>query len=284
MSEAEAKRALILDSTQIDAYLTCPRYWYYGHAKQLVRADAEPPRPIMMGTYGHKLLEIYYKAKLDGSCTNLSQSIDKVLSFNPPINILPLEPTDREAVKKAFRLYAYTYSASDIKPLMEDTVEIGFSHKLYEDDSWIYILEGRIDLIGTLIGETLFMDHKFQLRSKNLYKKAIQFRNYALASDKLLGVINYIRLTKEVTKDTFNRELISFTKPELAWWRCELISIYHNIRESIESAHYKQNWSACSGKYGYECEFTQLCEERSIESRKVRESAFYKIKEEWKPW
>lgn len=279
-----SKRALILDSTQLDAYLACPRYWQLGHAKQLELTTKEPSRPIIMGTFGHKLLEIYYKSKVDGSCTSLTQAIDKVISFNPAVEILPLETPDREIVRKAFRLYTYTYSHDDIRPLLEETVEVGFSLKLYEDDSWIYILEGRIDLLGTLANVQVYMDHKFQLRTKDLYKKAIQFRNYALATDKLLGVINYIRLTKEVTKDTFKRQLISFTKSELTWWRCELINIYDSIRESIETDRYDQNWSACSGKYGYACEFTQLCEEHSLEARSAKQAAFYKIKELWKPW
>lgn len=281
-----AKRALILDSTQIDAALTCLRYWNFSHARQLEPCAKEPPRPIIMGTYGHKLLEIFYKAKVDGSCTSLTQAIDKCLSFNPDSadEQFPLEAPDRELVKKQFRLYTYTYSGSDIVPFMPETVEVGFSLKLYEDDFWIYILEGRIDLLGTLNGQELFMDHKFQLRTKDLYKKAIQFRNYALASDKLMGIINYVRFTKEVTKDTFHRTVISFTRPELEWWHRELITIYDKIRDSVETGCYSPNYASCSGKYGYPCEFTQVCEEPGPALREARLSSLYQIKKEWKPW
>ena len=135
------------------------------------------------------------------------------------------------------------------------------------------------------------MDHKFQLRSRDLYKKTIQFRNYALVMYETMGIttgiVNYVRLTKSVTKDTFKRELTQFNSLELAEWKRNLISIYDSIFDSILIVYegiYDKNWSACSGKFGYPCDFTPLCEEYNEDIKKAKQTQLYTVREEWKPW
>lgn len=286
------KKALILDSTQIESFLTCPEHWNLSSQQQL-ELPGEIRRPMIMGTYGHKLLEIYYKECATG---NSKTAAETALAFNidEPESRFPLEKPDRELVKRQFTLYTYTYrtcatrfehSREDIIPDGAEAVEVGFSEKIFEDDFWVYILEGRIDILGILAGQHCFIDHKFQLRSKDIYKKAIQFRNYAMVTKQSLGIINYIRFTKEVTKDTFSRVPISFSKQELDWWRRELLNTFRNVALSIETSgnYFEHRWSSCSGKYGYPCEFTSICEELTPELRQAKKG-LYQIKKEWKPW
>lgn len=304
------KQALILDSTQIDAYLTCPQLWFYGHKERLTPAMGYPTGDAMsMGTLGHKFLELYYKAMAEG--LGQQAGIDRAQDFNPDEESclycnkpkvyhprescidfeskpFPLDKPSRAAVLQRFREYTYTYSQRDIEPISPALVEVGFSHLLFEDADKQYILEGRMDLIGSLAGTRLWTDHKFQLRSRNLYKKSIQFRNYGLVAYETMGLtmglVNYIRLTKGITKDTFSRDIITFNAPELAMWKQTLIDIYDTIYSEQMNGTYPKNWSACSGKFGYPCDFTPLCEESNEGIIKAKHDNLYTIREEWKPW
>ena len=323
------KQILILDSTQIDAFLTCPQLWDYGQKQRLTPCTGAPTgEAMLMGTLGHKYLELYYKAKAEGKsqvqaigaaedwdpdretcleCGENKESTKHLIdgyediggegciplhTFTP--KPFPLEKPRRYEVLQRFREYSYTYTQKDIEPISPAHVEVGFSHLLYEDAERVYILEGRVDLIGKVghnsvwIDIPVWMDHKFQLRSRDLYKKSIQFRNYALVMYETMGIttgiVNYVRLTKSVTKDTFKRELTQFNSLELAEWKRNLISIYDSIFDSIHEDIYDKNWSACSGKFGYPCDFTPLCEEYNEDIKKAKQTQLYTVREEWKPW
>lgn len=324
------KQTLILDSTQIASFLECPRLWNFSYRENLELrprdGGADQNRPLLMGTYGHKLLEIYYKVK---SKEGALKAVDAALAFDPDAICecghengehhkdlesnerfscnydeckceqykqveFPLPLADRAAVTKRFREYCYTYANNDFQPHDESTVEVGFSYKLHEDDTKLYVLEGKIDLLGTDASgqQNIIMDHKYQLRTHTLYAKSVQFRNYALATDHRMLIINYIRLTKEVTKDTFQRQIASFTLPELEWWKRQLISVYDRVAAAQSCAatvnNYwlsdfsNPNWASCSGRFGYPCHFTPLCEEPHM--AQYKKGSLYQVKKEWRPW
>lgn len=322
------KQTLNLDSSQIATFLDCPRKWYRSYIQRLTHVSGPPKEAMVMGTYGHALLDIYYKElarnggdtyeafkkaepfepELSLHCRNCDKVRgnhftknlycqepydfqDELKTFNPAPFPLTLE--SRKLVKKRFEQYTLQYSAvKDIIPTSPDHVEVGFTHLLYEDDYYLFTLEGRIDLLGTLQGVPCIMDHKFQMRQNPLNSRAIQFKNYSLVTDIDMFVINYIRLTKEINQTTFQRQLTSFTKPFRELWRLQLIAVFKRIaraiKESEENPYYwltsdsEPHWSSCDGKYGYTCEFIPLCEEPTLVEQKIQN--LYHIKEEWKPW
>lgn len=279
------KQTVILDSTQISAFLECERIWQFAYRENLTLTAAAPKIPMAQGTYGHKLLELYYKAKASGCDTTAARLT--ALEFKLPEDF-PFKQDSPEAqiVRKRFNEYIFTYLKGDITPINSEAIELGFSHKLYEDEYYLFILEGKIDLIGEIHGIKCFMDHKFQARRHDLYSKSVQFRNYALVTGYNTAVINYIRLTKEVTGETYQRSLASFTSHEMRCWKDALIGIFRRVADSIYEQP-KPNWSACSGKYNYNCEFTSLCEELlPLDNSliKAKKETLYQIKQEWKPW
>ena len=328
-----SKQIVIADSTQIAAFLQCERLWNYEHRQRLVPLEAGTSDAISMGSYGHKLLEIYYNSIIDGKgaehginaarafdidnfiCT-CSHSIDYHRELISPTSIpqececnaqscncelfepvrFPLDAVDRQTVLNRFEEYCYIQAARSniIHPAH---TEVGFSELLYEDADRMYILEGRIDLIGTYGSngneQQVIVDHKFQLKEKRLYKKMIQFRNYAMVAKANLMLLNMIRLAKGVTPRTFETIPISFTDVEHQWWRRELISIYDRMAEilpsqfmDVEEREPLPNWSSCSGMYGYECNYTRLCEPTEQEPTllEAKKQALYKIKPVWSPW
>lgn len=318
------KVTLILDSTQITDFLTCPSLWAFGHRERLEPVGSEAKEAMTIGTYGHKLLELWYKGKAGGKgpieaigvalaydfdketcrcqhskenhaqgygidleahkhCTHIGCQCQ---SFEP--STFPLDLPVRELVRQRFREYTYTYSYKDIEPHSPDTVEVGFSYPLHEDNSRCYVLEGRIDLLGKLDSQSIWLDHKFQMRQHTIYNKSIQFRNYAMVCNLSVGIINYVRMTKGVTKDTFSRQVVSFSPDEHRRWKTELIGIYDAVAGALAARDFNdvslKNRASCPGRFGYSCQFTPLCEEANAELIEIKKKNMYQVKPVWSPW
>lgn len=287
------KKTLILDSTQIHRYLECPRAWFLKHTKFLELNGSENV-PLHMGSYGHVILENYYKKRASG--------IPMLVALEESLN-LPARNLDEDSIQTVKRIivsYVNHYGANDFIPASPDSVEVGFSYVVHEDEDRLYILEGKLDshslpMVGSMNGHRTFMDHKFQMRERELYKRRIQFNNYALATDSIQCVVNYIRFHKNLRDNTFVRQVHTYSRPELAAWRKRLIQIYDVIQSSMDEddmdgswfmSGYAKNEAACEGKFGYPCEFSSICEEEyngPMVQQNVIDRKFHKI-EEWKPW
>lgn len=315
---------LVLDSSQITAFLECERKWKLQYdelltSSNIVRED------MAMGTYGHKLLEIYYKSLANGSkitdavSNALSSPIDTPHQMDEnniyctvcdslvtigPCSRFPLSNENRAKVRDRFNDYWMTYSKNDIIPargnakhqitftngypkdswIEEPLVEQGFSYVILDSPDYLFVVEGRVDLIGDWCGRTCFMDHKFQSRERELYDHSIQFRNYSLATGIPFGVINYVRLHKSISSSTLERQLIWLTPLERESWLIELINIYKEIARCMSRGEWFKRRSSCDGKFGYKCEFTRICDEPLIEiSNNLKQQSYVK-REKWLPW
>jgi hypothetical protein len=270
------------------------------------------------GTYGHHLLDIYYAQRRRG--LSLNDAAATAFQYDPDketcqcgcnyrdhkriellnieecqhckinkrcIHFVPrpfeLDLSTRQAVQTRVREYFFTYQHNDFQSIAE---EVGFSEIIFEDDSNLFVLEGRIDLIATLQGLDCIVDHKFQMRQHQLYQKSVQFRNYALVCKKLLLIINYIRLHKAVGKETLVRELVNFTVPELLAWKQKLIGIFFRVKSALTLAPaLEQNSSACPGRFNYKCSYIALCDEPNPEVALRKQQQLYRINENpWRPW
>lgn len=290
------KFTLAVDASQIDTFLQCPTLWHYKYQRNLA-IDKEEGLALIKGTFGHHILDQYYKMLAVHKDLVIPDKVSKAWAWaqetakNIPPDY-PLEESHRkEIMDKLFEYMCCHSSGNDIVPINPESVELGFSKLLYEDDSNYFVVEGRIDFIGELgAGLTGFVDHKFQMwRKTDLYNKSVQFKTYAWATGYLFGLINYVRLTKKTDEDTFARKMISFRRDEIVRWEKTLVATLFKMKAAIlansweQNADYWRNPSSCSGKYGYECEYTSICEETypPIMEAKMK---LYHIKPEWRPW
>jgi hypothetical protein len=303
-----AKQIVILDSTQISTFCVCPEQWRLLDVENITAAGRVDD-PKAAGSYGHKLLEIYYnnihqmKAN-EAAMRALFFDYNKEDKEKSDGNRFPLSDEKINLVRNRFGTYWQSNFTRDFIPLFKTKhkiilgddgfpkdseeriplVEQGFSFKLYEDRDYLFILEGKIDLLCSYLGyETIWVDHKFQFRSRDLYEKRIQFRNYCLATGLSIGVINYIGLQKTINENTFSRQLISIPKNELDWWKLRLIEIYKRVAFAVKSQTFEKNFESCEGKYS-KCMFTQICEEPTAAVREAIKKQYYHPKEIWKPW
>lgn len=299
------KITLVLDSSQISKFSECPMLWNLSYNRSLglraIEGEAAPREDMMMGSYGHAMLEMYYKTKALGGITQ--DCIDA--GREVPVDEFPLTDENREKVKSAFEMYWKVYTGERMSILMgppakkitfdpsgmipkeewelNPLVEKGFSYKLHETNDYLFVLEGRIDLMVSLDGIPVFIDHKFQSREKSLYGKRIQLRNYSLVTGFDLGGYNYIRYHKTVTNKTFERKFTSFSSFERQWWKNELIKIYTRIAHSVYGKEFEQRWESCEGKY-WPCVFNKVCNERNLDVRENIIQLNFEEKPRWSPW
>lgn len=280
------RQTVILDSTQISAFYDCPTYWNYAHNECISKTDLDDKHAITAGNYGHKILERYYKSIAGKTGKTMEDSI--AMEIEPEFQDLPIDL--QSLVQQRCREYGYVYSRQDVEVFNPDEVEIPFSQTIYKDNDYLFILEGRIDLICKVGSSTHFLDHKFQMRERHLYKKSVQFRNYALVTDQILGIVNYIRLHKTVTKNTYVREVISFSRAEIRWWKEELLKIFLRVARYLRDPRRQfntdwHNWKSCEGKFGYQCQYTDICENIFAPELLVNIKEFnYKVHEKWLPY
>jgi len=325
-----SKFTLVVDSSQISSFLECPQKWINYYVKRLEPIGFQPDEDAMdSGTYGHRLLDIFYRLKFKG--VGLNDAVKVMNDYDPdtdmcecgcskdfhcPVTIAPsieecrrcnkctkfrahpfnLNSKARTKVRNRVRDYLYKYQQNDIVPLSDQHVEVGFSETIYEDSDNLFVLEGRIDLIGTLQGLPCFMDHKFQMKTHWLYLRSIQIKNYMLISRMPMAVINYIRLQDKIQPDSLVRDVVSLNSVELAAWHKRLIQVFFRMKKTLQANNSKtemdRNWNSCSGgrltfdkdKSQY-CWFTQLCEEIDPVIAEQKEKTLFKIKENaWRPW
>lgn len=331
-----AKRVLTLSSSQIEDFLECAQKWFFRWQRNLEPIERRENTPMNMGTYGHKLLEILYKERaagnyngalqkafdfdVDANTCRCTHSREKHINLASPFRTncssigcncgdfqpigFPLSAPDRAFVRQRVEEYTFVEGTTipELRAESPDHVEVGFSENIYEDDERLYILEGRIDLIGQIASNCTngWADHKFQARERDLYLKSIQFRNYSMVTRLPIGVVNYVRFAKKIEKDkTFKRSVISFSRLEMESWRENLIGIFRRVENLLHpivemspkdgqwysSADTLRNRGACSGKFGYPCEYTQLCEEsHTPQLIQLLEGSNYKVKPPWRSW
>lgn len=306
-------QALVMDSSQLTTWCGCSREWSYVNGENLIAiadptATGKPSEAAAAGTLGHKYLEIYYTEL--AITKDREKASEVAMSFDPDKADLaeqnfPLDKELRQRVRNRFVDYLMTYTDRDITPatkkiptiiIGEDgnlrdsfaatpLVEQGFSYKLFESKEYLFVLEGRIDLIGRTKDLTMvWEDHKFQFREKQLYKKSIQFRNYSLVTKLNIAVINYIRMHEKVGPRTFVREPISFSSQEMHQWQQELTEIYVTIARQVAKAEFPMNRGACGKAWGGSCQFAPLCETYDPNLRELLKKQQYGQRRVWRPW
>lgn len=275
---------LVLDSTAISSYLQCQRRYQLAHIENLVPQEAQPH--FDDGTVGHKLLEIYYRTRKDG--TGVGDSVNIAIAttedwLKTQSDIFITDERLRFLFDR-FRIYCSFYHNEDFH--IVDT-EVGFSIEIFRSEKALYILDGKIDLVALDNQKRLmFVDHKYQGRGYELYNYNVQFLNYAIACNTNYGMINYIGLQKNIPtsgmyKGThFVRKPIHFSPGVLAEWRMQLISIFNEISNKT---FFAKNRAACKCGLNRKCQFTHICEQTNPGFESEIKRLEFKTRE-WTPW
>lgn len=282
------KTIISLSSSAIKSFLACPMFWNYRHAQGRSLQQGERRLSLDAGTLVHFALENFYRGRGRGE-TGV-EAMAKALRFDD--GRIPKD--DELSIAQMYKLYPEHHgllrtrlmqyagvAAMDprhFRPVTEDSVELGFSTPIYEDDSHIFVIEGRIDLlVQTAMGLTN-VDHKTQWKYSNLDVNKPQFVIYAIGAEAPNLVINYIMLTATYdAKYTFRRDGTTFSKSFLDWYRSMLIT---QVFGKIAMWNIAKNLGSCSGVYeSNPCMFQSVCFDTNDErAEKILRHKYVQIK------
>ena len=286
MSEANDKKIVTLNSTSIVTYLECPRKFQYSAERSLALKGGKY-EALDKGELMHHLICRWFELRIARDPKPLVTITEELRQLGGRFN--SLEKEDLEFLRQRFYAYTMFWADDQARPLVIDgkcAVEIGFSVKIYEDDSFIFILEGRLDRVAEQQGIQFILDHKTQSRKHEYHRRRPQFLNYALGAQ-LSGLpinklsVDYIGLQQTINKDTFRRDMFSYSPGVLEEWKEYLIRrVYMPIACDIG---FMKELGSCEGTWS-PCPFIELCEAPS--SRAVEEliTLKYEKRERHRSW
>lgn len=247
-----SKKILRLDSHGLANYKRCPQLFSYS---QVLRIEPRKEnKSFDRGTVIAEALQDYYTIKIEG---RMVVKEDLRLIIEQRIINSQLSEEDKELIASRFLYYHRNYNHESWIPV---ATEKGFSILLYEDNEYIFIYEGRPDLVIKLSntdGSLAVVDNKSQQREGTLYPYNDQALGYCFSLRTNVFIYNYFGLqTTGDPRKWFHRSSIKFSPEILEDWRQTTIKWFKQIAETLE---FKKSW-LCETKYGV-CAFHDLCEQ-----------------------
>ncbi len=278
-------KTLTLDTSQLIDWLKCPDYHNYKDTQNLIRLSADRSS-LDKGTIFHGLLERYYRKIFEGC--SASDAFSFALSQLNEIHVeSKLDPDDYKLLTLRFIDYWTKYGNDKVEIYSVDgepALEIGFSIKLLENDDYLFILEGRIDLITKMSNQLVVWDHKTQGREYWIYESSIQVLNYCLAAKINNFMYNYIRLHQNLQPNTFMRKLIYISPTRIERWKEKLIRYFNLIVNNPSQLDAWPHPGCADIGWGKICPYTQLCEQSNERVREILIQRDYQQKKPWEPW
>lgn len=254
---------LILDASQLTAFESCERSWYYSYHQHLTSKFRN--KSLNLGSWYHDVLAYYYEQLPTLPILN---SIPATLEYmQSPALLTKYGIVDSATLKfhlKRMRDYLHHYMFTDEK-IKVIAVEKGFSYLLYEDTDYRFILEGKIDLVAHIptYGLTVW-DHKTQSRKENRYPFNHQVMNYFNYVRPAYFIYNYIGLQENLSPGHLRREFWAPTSEQLEVWLSDVLGTFERVATRLQRTDllaedkFRRSRTACVPKYG-KCEFYKIC-------------------------
>lgn len=298
-----------LDNTALEAYMSCPRKFYYSMVKHRRGRGGQSPA-LAYGTTWHAMMEAHYITGGDVKAVTDAA----VASWQPHDN-----PEDHRTLQRAVSEYGQflsKYGDHDTETRLSGTT-VGYpTEPLVEcpTEVWwpgaLHPYTGKIDRIFEHHGLYYVEDHKTTSAMGATYFRQFdpsnQMMGYAWLAQKLSGLpiagvrINAHAVLKGSSK--FERQTIMFSEERLEEWSRNLNSWIARMAESYrvynsdpvgelhgaEPYHadatvltaFPHNFQACAGKYG-QCTYTDVCTYPARMRERILEAEF--TEHPWNP-
>lgn len=265
------------DASQIKTFIRCPQRWFYEYKMSIKPRGYKASKPLDKGTLLHALLDIYYN-----NWHIIGQTAAANLAIRKAKTVTQLTPEEIKFCQDRFIQYVGYWKFAN-QEFIPAAVEVGFSKIIHDSPLFLFILEGRIDLIVENDKEKIFVDHKSQSRVYDHYKFDPQFCSYALALGSSRGIINYIGTQDKVTENTFRRTPLFFSTQQIKIWEEELIDWFRQMAMMLMANKYQKRRTSC--KEGtQECLYTTICEQPNNNLTQIMIKSHYEEVEPWQPW
>jgi|GEM_PF-7016117 len=290
------KTVVTLDASQMDVFGACETKWGFLYKENLrpVYWDKTGTEKMDLGTLFHELLLRYYRIRALTPGTNYMLDGDKALEdFFKSGKIQELGFDLQETgsfIRRRWADYIMKYPSNiDFIPIVANGkpgVEVGFTKKLFEDETRIYLVEGKLDILSiTQHKQPIFWDHKSQEQARTFFDYTIQFLTYSWATGYRYGGINYIGTQKEVNKNSFRRQMIFFPEEMIDEWEAKMLTYFHKVYSHMRlGVKLDKNLSICGGNFKYyPCIFSRICW-NPPEKQELIKWFWYAKKAPWTPW
>ena len=280
----QKKQIIVIDASQLNTLQSCDmmmRYQYLLNLRPAQKAEA-----LEKGSLGHVILEAYYRAKRLKSLGKMSLSLAEIVDKSCQVGAI-VAPTLQMDMAVSMNIisncrdYMLYYNSDGWEPLF---IEMGFSKVIYEDEDFVFVYEGKVDLVTEVAGSNMpdaIVDHKFTSRSKNPHPLNNQFIGYCWALDKRTVVKNEIGFqTSYGPKDRFKRFVISYNLANIEEWQQNTIGWIKRFILSYHMNQYLMNFTSCDKWSG--CQFTELCY-CTPDAREWKMETKYVKGEKWSP-
>lgn len=251
-----SKVIIKVSPSRLNLIQSCSRAaYYYGI---LGYTSSSKPDYLVKGEVAHKVLESHYKGMGDNDCISLLRN--EIVQTQ-----IPLEAG--EDMVLTMKDYFSFYPDSHLEIL---EVEKSFSVVLYEDESVVILLEGRIDLIAmhTNFDRRIVIDHKTSEQYKGPpIKLDNQYSSYSFATgipDAMENKIVWGRPKKSAFDPStkFHRNSLQYTPEDLEEWRQDSTYWVLKFHNEVEQGYFPPNRKSC--KF---CSFKSICQYSGEETR-----------------
>lgn len=285
------KHNLIFDATVFSALEGCATYHDLRFNHRFVSIQGKS-NSLEVGSLIHKVLEVYYKHKIDGFRQDTSEGNaiaagllyvngcphcagvmevkegEKLPCGHEPGEYPGMQNTpeynDKYIIGWRFALdtcqqYFKFYINDSWIPLAAEEVR---KEVLYEDDEIRVGWKAKLDLIvdTNQIG-IISMDHKTFKQRRDKTTLNNQFIGQCLLLNSRNVLINKIGLQTTLKIDErLTRELVSYSSDKLDEWKNEILPYYaYKYVQFAESGYWPPNYTHCDGVFG-SCMFKRVCE------------------------
>lgn len=269
-----------LDSSKISEFNLCPRKFYYRHERGLIpfipEASTNHANPMTFGSALHAALAVYYNGdatalvtcpcpEMEGCDFCAGQPIPNMfaqfLLHYPDDPVDDRDPRTRRRGCEILKTYVRKWGR---EPFEVIGTEISFA---LEFDGFTYI--GRIDLIKKEDGRISPKDHKSTTRFGQIFEQQFKVSHqmtgymYAigtiLGEDVMDGEINAIRVTTNITEDSFIRMTTTRTPEDFDEWKQQTQEVFLEIMRFRERGFWPKRAPFACSAYNRTCEYYDLC-------------------------
>lgn len=245
------KKLVKISSHALSDYQKCARRFYYSIVRKI--SPKKYHRAFNRGTVMTKMLEEYYTYKATGGQFDPFYVLGLSQKHVDPSE---LSDDDKQLISRVFFQYCGHYKNEEWEPVASD---LPFSIILYEDDDYLFIYEGTMDLVIKHMLDSdkhIVVDHKTYSKFDSIYPINNQAIGYCHAMKTDTFIYNYVGLTQaKKPSDNFVREIKKYKKQDISSWRETTIKWFKRIADDSD---YDKSYN-CQGKYGV-CGMAPLCE------------------------
>ena len=265
------KITLIQNSHSLTNFIQCEQL--HAYADLCGFSVPEPKKKFERGTLVSRILQNYYYRKIKGKDQVVT---DPLLLRNLAVKKMGVSNDEARLFMQTMIDYFDEYEDETWIPL---AVEHGFSKTIYEDDKYLFVYEGRPDLIVKLDNNLIVVDHKTQGTKYDYFPYNNQVMGYIWSVGCNTFAYNYIKFTQH---DKFRRSVHSFSDAQIEQWRSDTIEQYFRIAHAYEKHSFQHSWQ-CQSRFGT-CDFVQVCTIPKVENKAWLLKTQYIQKERRKSW